>query len=67
MFCVVKYPDNNDCLHGHFRVLKGGFKTATQANKWCKKNLPRDTVHFYHQVPPPFGKCKYAVSNWKPS
>lgn len=27
--------------------IKSGFKTAAQANNWCKKNLPKDEVHFW--------------------
>ena len=40
MFCVVD-RDNN------FTPVKSGFKTASQANNWAKKNLPKDEVHLW--------------------
>lgn len=27
--------------------VKSGFKTAAQANAWCKKNLPLDITHLW--------------------
>ena len=27
--------------------VKSGFKTAAQANAWCKKNLPMDITHLW--------------------
>lgn len=30
-----------------FTPIKGGFKTASQANNWCKKNLPIDEVKLW--------------------
>ena len=40
MFCVVDSKKN-------FTPVKSGFKTASQANNWAKKNLPRDEVKFW--------------------
>lgn len=40
MFCIVD-RDNN------FALVKSGFKTASQANNWAKKNLPKDEVHLW--------------------
>lgn len=37
MFCVVDSEKN-------FTPVKSGFKTASQANNWAKKNLPRDEI-----------------------
>lgn len=37
MFCVIDTQD------GH-KMIKSGFKTASAANNWCKKNLPKDEV-----------------------
>lgn len=28
-------------------VIKSGFKTASQANNWAKKNLPREEVKLW--------------------
>lgn len=30
-----------------FTPIKGGFKTSSQVNKWCKKNLPVDEVKLW--------------------
>lgn len=40
MFCIVDI-DNN------FAPVKSGFKTASQANNWAKKNLPKDEVQLW--------------------
>lgn len=40
MFCIVD-RDNN------FTPVKSGFKTASQANNWAKKNLPKDEVQLW--------------------
>lgn len=45
MFKVID-RDNN-----HLPV-KGGFKTASAANRWCKKNLPKEEVHLWGCNPP---------------
>ena len=37
MFCVVDREKG-------FTPVKSGFKSASQANNWAKKNLPRDEV-----------------------
>lgn len=37
MFCVIDSEKN-------FTPVKSGFKTASQANNWAKKNLPKDKV-----------------------
>ena len=41
MFCVM---DNQNL----WSPVKGGFKTASQANAWCKKNLPIDITHLWN-------------------
>ncbi len=43
MFAVIDHKDSR----GMLAPLKSGFKTAAQANNWCKKNLPKDEVHFW--------------------
>lgn len=40
-----------DKQNNHLPV-KGGFKTAAAANNRCKKNLPREDVHFWGSNPP---------------
>jgi hypothetical protein len=40
MFCVIDKENN-------FTPVKSGFKTASQANNWAKKNLPKDEVHLW--------------------
>ena len=40
MFCIVD-RDNN------FTPVKSGFKNASQANNWAKKNLPKDEVQLW--------------------
>lgn len=40
MFCIID-RDNN------FAQVKSGFKTASQANNWAKKNLPKDEIHLW--------------------
>ena len=40
MFCVVDRDKN-------FTPVKSGFKTASQANNWAKKHLPKDEVHLW--------------------
>ncbi len=32
-----------------FSPVKSGFKTASQANNWAKKNLPEDAIWFWGQ------------------
>ena len=44
MFCVVDKEKN-------FTPIKSGFKTASQANNWAKKNLPKDEVHLWGEKP----------------
>lgn len=46
MFCVVDREKD-------FTPVKSGFKTASQANNWAKKNLPKDTILLWG-------------SNWEP-
>ena len=40
MFCVIDREKS-------FTPVKSGFKTASQANNWAKKNLPRDEVRLW--------------------
>ena len=40
MFCIVD-RDNN------FNMVKSGFKTASQANNWAKKNLPKESCQLW--------------------
>lgn len=40
MFCVVDREKD-------FTPVKSGFKTASQANNWAKKNLPKDEVQLW--------------------
>lgn len=40
MFCIV------DTKQSH-AVVKSGFKTASQANNWAKKNLPKEEVKLF--------------------
>lgn len=40
MFCVIDKEKNRT-------PVKSGFKTASQANNWAKKNLPRDEVRLW--------------------
>ena len=40
MFCVVDKEKN-------FTPVKSGFKTASQANNWAKKNFPKEEVHLW--------------------
>ena len=40
MFCIIDTEKN-------FTPVKSGFKTASQANNWAKKNLPKDEVHLW--------------------
>lgn len=49
MFCIVD-RDNN------FALVKSGFKTASQANNWAKKNLPKDEVQLWGAK---WGRLKY--------
>lgn len=44
MFCIVDKEKN-------FTHVKSGFKTASQANNWAKKNLPKDEVHLWGEKP----------------
>ena len=44
MFCVIDKENN-------FTPVKSGFKTASQANNWAKKNLPKDKVHLWGEKP----------------
>ena len=44
MFCIVDKEKN-------FTPVKSGFKTASQANNWAKKNLPKDEVHLWGEKP----------------
>lgn len=40
MFCVIDREKN-------YIPVKSGFKTATQANNWAKKHLPKGEVHLW--------------------
>lgn len=40
MFCVI---DRENGL----KPIKSGFHTASQANNWAKKNLPKDEVKLW--------------------
>lgn len=40
MFCVIDRDKN-------LTPVKSGFKTASQANNWAKKNLPRNEVRLW--------------------
>lgn len=40
MFCVIDRENN-------LTPIKSGFKTASQANDWAKKHLPKDEVHLW--------------------
>ena len=44
MFCVIDKEKN-------FTPVKSGFKTASQANSWAKKNLPKDEVRLCGEKP----------------
>ena len=44
MFCVIDKEKN-------FAPVKSGFKTASQANNWAKKNLPKDEVYLWGEKP----------------
>lgn len=46
MFCVIDREKN-------FTPVKSGFKTASQANNWAKKNLPKDEGSFINR-----GECE---------
>ena len=41
--------------------VKSGFKTGTQADKWAKKNLPKDSVLLWGVKPDPEKNYRYAV------
>ena len=49
MFCVIDKEKN-------FTPVKSGFKTASQANNWAKKNLPKDEVHLWGEKLPNYSK-----------
>lgn len=40
MFCIIDREKS-------FTPVKSGFHTASQANSWAKKNLPKDEVKFW--------------------
>lgn len=40
MFCVIDRENN-------LKPIKSGFHTASQANNWAKKNLPKDEVQLW--------------------
>ena len=40
MFCII---DREKSL----TPIKSGFKSASQANNWAKKNLPKDSVRLW--------------------
>ena len=40
MFCIIDKEKS-------FTPVKSGFKSASQANNWAKKNLPRDKVKLW--------------------
>ena len=44
MFCVIDKEKN-------FTPVKSGFKSASQANNWVKKNLPKDEAHLWGEKP----------------
>lgn len=41
--------------------VKSGFKTGTQADKWAKKNLPKDSVLLWGVKSDPKKNYRYAV------
>ena len=43
-----------------FTPVKSGFKTASQANNWAKKKLPKDTVLLWGSKWEPY-KYRYFV------
>lgn len=40
MFCVIDKEKS-------FTPIKSGFKTASQANNWAKKHLPKEEVRLW--------------------
>ena len=42
MFCIVDTKQS-------MAIVKSGFITASQANRWAKKNLPSEEVHLWKQ------------------
>lgn len=54
MFCVVDREKN-------FTPVKSGFKTASQANDWAKKHLPKDEVHLWGANWSLTKQCRYFI------
>lgn len=48
-----------DSQNNHLPV-KSGFRTASAANNWCKKNLPLEEVHLW-ACKPPKGLYRYYI------
>jgi hypothetical protein len=46
MFVVIDHQSKDMLI-----PIKSGFKTAAQANKWCKKHLPKDEVKLWGVKP----------------
>ena len=49
MFCIIDREKN-------MTPIKSGFHTASQANNWAKKNLPKDKVRMWGD--------KHAIDLW---
>lgn len=54
MFCIIDREKS-------FTPVKSGFKTASQANNWAKKNLPRDEVHLWGEKYPTNKYYRYFI------
>lgn len=54
MFCVIDRDKN-------FTPVKSGFKTASQANNWAKKNLPKDEVLLWGEKVKPLKTHRYFI------
>ena len=54
---MFKVMDRNN---NHLPV-KSGFKTAAQANNWCKKNLDLKCVHLWGGKSPDISVYRYYV------
>lgn len=54
MFCVIDKQKN-------FTPVKSGFKTASQANNWAKKNLPKNEVHLWGEKLNQYKSFRYFI------
>ena len=52
MFCIVD-------AYKSFTPIKSGFKTASQANNWAKKNLPKDELRLWGKNAEPWDGSKH--------